>query len=199
MLQSTSYSGTRERQREGHKRGWAKLTRRPPTGNGFRPPHLGTFCPLRDSQNFPQLTSSETAFGGSQKVVSDAPSSRGFAFRYVLPPPPPRFSSAQWDNECRGQTYSGSGNMFHFVTDRPCLELTIVSSNFRFALLAGQMTGISRTVVNSSKRVFQIIGPSLSRANSVIISARTVVVDSSLNSGRSHNQLMCRQSTRWNF
>ena len=42
---------------------------------------------LRSAQNFPQLTSSETAFGGSQKIVSDGPSSRGFAFRYVLPPP----------------------------------------------------------------------------------------------------------------
>ena len=67
------------------------------------PTHLGTFCPppysislsksLRNAQNFPQLTSSETIFGGSRKMVSDRPSSRGFAFRYVLPPPP--FSSVQ--------------------------------------------------------------------------------------------------------
>ena len=35
---------------------------------------------LRDPQNFRQVTSSETIFGGSQKMVFDGPSSRGFAF-----------------------------------------------------------------------------------------------------------------------
>ena len=40
------------------------------------------------------MTSSESIFGGSRKMVSDGPSSRGFAFRYVFPPPlalPSRF------------------------------------------------------------------------------------------------------------
>ena len=84
------------------KRGGQNLTRRPPTKNSFQPPSPRYVLPppypislsksLRNSQNFPQLTSSETIFGGSRKAVSDGPSSRGFAFRYVLPPP---FSSAQ--------------------------------------------------------------------------------------------------------
>ena len=38
-------------------------------------------------QDFPQVTS-ERAFGGSPKVASSGPSSRGFAFWYVLLPPP---------------------------------------------------------------------------------------------------------------
>ena len=89
---------SKERQRGGKKWGGGQnLTRRPPTKNSFQPPHLGTFPPLpypiflskslRNSLNFPQLTSSETIFGGSRKAVSDGPSSRGFPFRYVLPPP----------------------------------------------------------------------------------------------------------------
>ena len=59
---------------------------------------FSNFCPpnplsislsrsLRNSQNFHQPTSSETAFGGSRKMVSDGPSSQGFAFQYVLPLP----------------------------------------------------------------------------------------------------------------
>ena len=83
----------------GKKEGGGKTSRGdPPRKTVSDPHHLGTFCPppygiclsksLRSAQNFPQLTSSETAFGGSQKIVSDGPSSRGFAFRYVLPPPP---------------------------------------------------------------------------------------------------------------
>ena len=77
-----------------------------PTQNSFQtppPPHLATFSlpPLfpppipflllstLESQNFPHVPSSETIFGGSAKMVSKGPSSRGFAFRYVLPPPPP--------------------------------------------------------------------------------------------------------------
>ena len=83
------------------KEGGGKTSRGdPPRKTVSDPPHLSTFCPpsphgislsksLRRAQNFPQLTTSETAFGGSQKIVSDGPSSRGFAFRYVLPPPPP--------------------------------------------------------------------------------------------------------------
>ena len=39
---------------------------------------------LRTSRNFPQLTS-ETAFGGSRKMLSDGPPLRGFTFRCVLP------------------------------------------------------------------------------------------------------------------
>ena len=42
----------------------------------------------KNSQNFPQLTTSETAFRGPRKMVANGPSSRGFAFRYALPPPP---------------------------------------------------------------------------------------------------------------
>ena len=57
------------------------------------PPHpISLSKSLTNSQNFPQVTSSEGIFGWSRKMVSDGPSSRGFAFRYVLPPP---FSSAQ--------------------------------------------------------------------------------------------------------
>ena len=95
----------RERQRGGKKRGGGggKTSRGPHTENSFRRPSRRYVFPLppygislnkslRGAQNFPQLTS-ETAFGGSQKMVSDGPSSRGFAFRYVLPPPPS--SSAQ--------------------------------------------------------------------------------------------------------
>ena len=93
----------RDRQRGGGKKEGGGRTSwgDPPWKTVSDPPHLGTFCPpysislsksLRNAQNFPQLTSSETIFGGSRKMVSDRPSSRGFAFRYVLPPP---FSSAQ--------------------------------------------------------------------------------------------------------
>ena len=61
----------------------------PLTSVRFAPPYgISLSKSLRSAQNFPQLTSSETAFGGSQKIVSDGPSSRGFAFRYVLPPTP---------------------------------------------------------------------------------------------------------------
>ena len=80
------------------KRGGQNLTRRPPhekqfpiplTSVRFAPPYpIPLSKSLRNSQNFPQLTSSETIFGGSRKAVSDGPSSRGFAFWYVLPPPP---------------------------------------------------------------------------------------------------------------
>ena len=61
----------------------------PLTSVRFAPPppySISLSKSLRKSQNSPQLTSSETAFGGSRKMVSDGPSSRGFAFRYVLPP-----------------------------------------------------------------------------------------------------------------
>ena len=66
--------------------GVQNLTRRPPTENTFQPPHLGTFFPppyaislgksLRSAQSFPQLTTSltETAFGGSRKMISDTES-----------------------------------------------------------------------------------------------------------------------------
>ena len=76
----------------------------PPRKQFLTPPHLGTFCPpshsislsksRRNSQSFPLLTLSETAFGGSRKVASDGPSSRSFALRCV-PPPPRSLSSAQ--------------------------------------------------------------------------------------------------------
>ena len=55
------------------------------------------------------------------------------------------------------------------------MELIIASSNvWVIPLLAGQITGIGPTACCSSKKVFKIIGPALSRINSVIISARTV-------------------------
>ena len=89
---------TRERRRGGQKSRGGKTSRGdPPHGKQFPTPLTSVrFAPpysislsksFRNAQNLPQLTSSETAFGGSQKVVSDGPSSRGFAFRYVLPPP----------------------------------------------------------------------------------------------------------------
>ena len=88
---------TRERQRGGQKRGGAKPHEETPHRNQFPTPLTSVrFAPpysislsksLRNSRNFPQVTSSETIFGGSRKWASDGPSSRGFAFRYVLPPP----------------------------------------------------------------------------------------------------------------
>ena len=79
------------------KRGGQNQTRRPPTQNSFRPPHLGTFCPLphsislskslRNSQNFPQLTSSETAFGGSRKSGFRRAILARFCFSVRSPPP----------------------------------------------------------------------------------------------------------------
>ena len=102
--QRQNLSGPIQRMPKGgaKRRGGQNLTRRPPVENSFRPPLTSVrFAPpypislsksLRSAQNFPQLTSSETIFGGSRKAASDGPSSRGFAFRYVLPPP---FSSAQ--------------------------------------------------------------------------------------------------------
>ena len=57
-----------------------------------------------------------------------------------------------------------SDKLLIVLRGRPCLELIIVSSNFqRFALLAGQTTGISLKALNSSKKVLEIIGPALSR------------------------------------
>ena len=51
------------------------------------PPYSFSLSKLfRIDRNFPQLTSSETAFGGSRKMVWDGPSARGSAFRYVSPP-----------------------------------------------------------------------------------------------------------------
>ena len=58
-----------------------------------------------------------------------------------------------------------------------CLELVIVSSYFSgFVFLAGQITGISLKVINSSKKVSKITGITLARINSVIISVRTVIL-----------------------
>ena len=54
------------------------------------------------------------------------------------------------------------------------------SQNYRFqsfsgfALRAGQITGISLKVMNSSKEVLKMTIPALSRINSVVILARTV-------------------------
>ena len=61
------------------------------------------------------------------------------------------------------------------LRDRPYFELIIVSRKFSvFALLSGEITGISLEAMNSCKKVKEITGPALSRINSVIISARTV-------------------------
>ena len=85
--------------RGGQKRGVCKPHKETPTENSFRAPSPRYVLPppypislsksLRSAPNFPQLTTSETAFGGSRKMVSDGPSSRGFAFRNVLPLAPP--------------------------------------------------------------------------------------------------------------
>ena len=100
----------------GKKSGGAKPHEETPTENGFRPPLPSVRLPppppysislsksLRNSQNFPQLIS-EKPFGGSQKAVSDAPSSRGFAFRYVLPPPP-LDQSRFWGRGCDEALFS---------------------------------------------------------------------------------------------
>ena len=42
-----------------------------------------------------------------------------------------------------------------------------------FALLAGQITGISLKAMNSSIKILKMIGPALSRMKAVIVSART--------------------------
>ena len=104
---------SRERQRGGQKSGGGakpheetpheKQFPTPLTSVRFAPPYpISLSKSLRNSQNFPQLTSSETIFGGSRKAVSDGPSSRGFAFRYVLPPPlalPSNFCNANTDTD----------------------------------------------------------------------------------------------------
>ena len=48
------------------------------------PPPCSTISLLRNTLNFPQRTSWETACRGSPTLVSNAPSSRGFDFRCVL-------------------------------------------------------------------------------------------------------------------
>ena len=61
------------------------------------------------------------------------------------------------------------------LRDRPCLELIIVSSNYKgLLLLYDKLLESVWKVVNSSKNVLQKAGPALARINSVIISARTV-------------------------
>ena len=118
------HNTTRKRQRGGQKRGGGQnLTRRTPTENSFRPPHLGTFCPppygislsksLRSAQNFPQLTSSETAFGGSQNSFRRAILARFcFSVRFAPPLalPSTRLGSCSCFSECpRGQVTGGLG------------------------------------------------------------------------------------------
>ena len=65
-----------------------------------------------------------------------------------------------------------------FIADRwPCWnELYFPVIFLAFALLAGQITGISLKVMNSGKkRSLKLLDPALSRINSVTISARTVL------------------------
>ena len=95
----TNKKTTRERQRGGQKGGGGQnLTRRPPVENSFRPPSPRYVLPppysislsksLRNAQNFPSADLLRNPFSeGLEKWFSDRPSSRGFAFRYVLPPP----------------------------------------------------------------------------------------------------------------
>ena len=67
--------------------GGAKPRKETPHGKQFSTPPV--IKPLTNSQNFPQVTPSETAFGGSLKMVSKGPSSRGFAPPPLFCPPPP--------------------------------------------------------------------------------------------------------------
>ena len=81
------------------KRGGGKTSRGdPPRKTVSDPPHLGTFCPpppmafllvspLEVPQNFPQLTSSETAFGGSQKKFPTGHPREVLLFGTFCPPP----------------------------------------------------------------------------------------------------------------
>ena len=77
--------------------GAKNLMRRPPTENSSDPPHLGTLTPpipflVLSPLEIPRISlrrppqKVQTAFGESPKVVSNIVSSRGFAFRSVLPP-----------------------------------------------------------------------------------------------------------------
>ena len=65
-----------------------------------------------------------------------------------------------------------SGKLLILLRDRPCLELLLISS--KAFLVQDQLTGIglnainSRSANNSSKKVFKITGPALSRINSGI-------------------------------
>ena len=63
------------------------------------------------------------------------------------------------------------------MQDIPWLEFIIRFQQFSgFALLAGQITGISLTAMNASKKRLQIAGPTLVRMNWVTVSAWTVHV-----------------------
>ena len=53
-------------------------------------------------------------------------------------------------------------NLLNLLRDRPWLELNIAFSNFQALLLARQITGISRKVINSSEKVLNITGPARS-------------------------------------
>ena len=68
-----------------------------------------------------------------------------------------------------------SGKLLILLRHRPCLEIIIFSSNFQVSFLAGQITGISLTGINSSNKVSKITGRILPRINSIIISAQTVI------------------------
>ena len=68
-----------------------------------------------------------------------------------------------------------SEKLLILLRDRPCLELIIISSHFQAFLFLQKITEISLKAINSSKKVLKITGPALSRINSVILSARTVI------------------------
>ena len=68
-----------------------------------------------------------------------------------------------------------SEKLLILLRDGPCLELIIVSSNFQASSSGRKITGSSLKAIDSSKKVLKITGPGLSRINSVMISARTVI------------------------
>ena len=68
--------------------GGENLTRRPPRRTVSDLPHVPPYSISlsKSLREIPRISPSETAFGGSRKMASDGPSSRGLAFRYVPPP-----------------------------------------------------------------------------------------------------------------
>ena len=126
----------------GKKEGGAKPHEETPHGKQFPTPLTSVrFAPsygislsksLRNPQNFPQVTSSETVFGGPQKIVSDGPSSRGFAFRYVLPPPLalPRYFRSRI--KFRRVTSSPDPDTFEKYRNTPPISIAIVFQKYAF-------------------------------------------------------------------
>ena len=115
---ASGIANSRERQRGRQTAGGAQnLTTRPPMVNSFRPPSPGSVPPpngislmksLINSQSFPQVTPSKTVFVGSPKMVSKAPSPRGFAPRCFAPRlARPRNSSLENAQNLKEQSVEG--------------------------------------------------------------------------------------------